>query len=120
MRQRTGKKMKGPMLSQPRLLTGGPVEDARTTIEHGDNDIASLRKKCKNTSYVAGHVMSVPDLQFLSRLIYKLVRPFYTAHADHARDAHQPAELQKYYLDMARGPYLNVFISCVKLLSDLE
>ena len=94
-------------------------EDAPGGVRHGDDELAALRKKCKNTVYVACAVLSEPGLQTRCRILESFCRPVYTAHSSHAASVRGPADALQYYLRNAGGAYQTVLCDICRLLVDL-
>ena len=63
-----------------------PAPEARAEVRRGDEEVAALRKKCKNSLYTACAVLSSPSLQSEARLCYTLLTPLWTSHSENAKD----------------------------------
>eukprot|EP00974_Lingulodinium_polyedra_P037755 3621743-Lingulodinium_polyedra.AAC.1 len=74
-------------------MQAGPVaESGAGGVKEGNKEIEELRRKCKNTLFVACAVLSMPGLQNPTRLITAFCQPVFSAHSSHARDCREPAK----------------------------
>ena len=94
----------------------GAAEDRR--VATGNVEVAALRKKCKNTLYVAAAALSTSGLQRQVRLITALANPLYDVHAENARDARAPPDVLFYYVSMAKGVWVEPLRKVCRLLTD--
>eukprot|EP00974_Lingulodinium_polyedra_P062025 5987892-Lingulodinium_polyedra.AAC.1 len=77
---------------------GATAETKAGGVKHGEDEIQALRKKCRNTMYVATAILSMPGLQGHVALITAFCQPIYNAHSRHASEARGPQEVLAYYL----------------------
>ena len=83
-------------------IAGEPESRA---VPQSNVDVDALRKKCRNTLFVAAELLAQPDLQVLARLIYLVGAPFYDSHSYNAGVAKGEAGTLDFYVSAACGAW---------------
>ena len=81
--------------------------------------VAELRKRCKNTLYVAGKILGMEELQSQVRLICTFCQPIHDQHSDNTVTARAPADVVAFYLGMARCSFLHPLARMCGRLTDM-
>ena len=74
-------------------------------MKRGDEHLKDLRKKCKNTLFVAAALLSDPDLQAQYRMIYVMCGPLCDTHSEHAASVRNVQDTIEYYQDQSLQAY---------------
>eukprot|EP00974_Lingulodinium_polyedra_P061225 5905315-Lingulodinium_polyedra.AAC.1 len=83
-----------------------------------DRSVAALRRRCRNTLFVAGAILSRDGLQELTKVMFLLTRPYWTSHSHNEATVRGPAASVQFFLEAARGEWKSVLYETVLLLSD--
>eukprot|EP00974_Lingulodinium_polyedra_P086670 8401239-Lingulodinium_polyedra.AAC.1 len=75
-------------------------------VRRGEDILKSLRRKCKNSLFVAASILSRPELQTKTTLCLVFCSPLYEAHSQHAKDARAPEAVLSFYLQAALQAFL--------------
>ena len=103
-------------VSMPSEPAPGVPEDKQ--VKNSKQEIADLRKKCKNTLFVVACILQRPGLQLLTRLICLIVKPIHDHHSFNASDVREVPNVSSYYLRMSRKEFIKPVITFWKSLQD--
>eukprot|EP00974_Lingulodinium_polyedra_P042224 4052966-Lingulodinium_polyedra.AAC.1 len=92
--------------------------DGAKLMKSDSDDVAKLRKKCRNTLFVAGHILARDNLKYLARILRAFLAPVYSMHSDNARRVREPSECIQWHTEMASGAWLKPLQATCDLLLD--
>ena len=92
--------------------------DLNQSLAEGERDLKELRKKCKNTPFLAAAVMSQEHAVSLMKIGFSCMKPIYDHHSDHAHAIRDPSATLSYYLAQSQGEYHQVMRDTVDILSN--
>eukprot|EP00974_Lingulodinium_polyedra_P066193 6405708-Lingulodinium_polyedra.AAC.1 len=83
-----------------------PVQEVHGPIQKDDQDVKELRKKCRNTLFLAIEALARPDFKDLVARIFLLCQPLYSAHTQTVKQLKGKQGAQQWYLGAAQGSWL--------------
>jgi hypothetical protein len=96
------------------------VKEDKAAVKRGREELAELRKLCKNAMFVAVAVLCKDGVKDLVRLIAYLLRPTWNAHTEHARSLRAPLNAERFYRDAAAGEIFTVLEETCAILQNVE
>ena len=82
----------------------------------GKDELAALRKKCKNSLFVAVNVMCKDRMQHMVRIVSTMIRATREEHGRNAAACRDPESCKKFYIDAAKGKVFKVLEQSASLL----
>ena len=96
------------------------TDEAKDQVPKEDSKEADLRRRCKNSFYLCGHLSTKPDFRFTVALIQRVVTPLYDEHSEDAKEVRSADANRSWYLNAARGKWKDALHKVVKVLSNAE
>ena len=96
-------------------------EVVKKSIAEGQSETNALFRSCRNAMHVSIHILSDPQNQRVTRLLYTLSQPLRGWHSNQVKSTRSPNEVAEYYADAAAGgSWFQILVETLQLLKDAK
>ena len=88
-----------------------------TAVAAGEKDLQVMRKKCKNTLFLAGAIMAHDRVHPLMKMHFAVLEPTFSQHSEQARVQRSPEESLQHYMRQTQGCYMDTLHKTCEVLS---